>query len=164
MCGEPESWHDPTERRFSHVAFRLDPVEDGGVFLQTPGTAAAPASQNVPSRLSRLWAECARAVFCHESRLGPISIMPRGPTGDGQTRRVSSATHRAPGRFLTDLKGGPTRFMAPLLPHLQRRQHRLGNIRRTVAAAEFHRLDAVGIDLVDRVLAPFARFGCGVAT
>ena len=28
--------------------------------------------------------------------------MPRGPTGDGQTRRVSSATHRAPGRFLTD--------------------------------------------------------------
>ena len=28
--------------------------------------------------------------------------MPRGPTGHGQTRRVSSATHRAPGRFLTD--------------------------------------------------------------
>ena len=28
--------------------------------------------------------------------------MPRGPTGDGQTRRVSSATHRAPGRFVTD--------------------------------------------------------------
>jgi len=45
MCGEPESWHDPIERRFSHVAFRLDPVEDGGVFLQTAGTAAEPASQ-----------------------------------------------------------------------------------------------------------------------
>jgi hypothetical protein len=25
--------------------------------------------------------------------------MPRGPKGDGQTRRVSSTTHRAPGRF-----------------------------------------------------------------
>jgi hypothetical protein len=48
--------------------------------------------------------------------------------------------------------------------HLQRRQHRLGNIRRTVAAAEFHRLDAVGIDVVDRALDPFAGFGGGLDT
>ena len=38
-----------------------------------------------------------RRVFRHESSLRPISAMPRGPKGDGQTRRVSSVTHRAPG-------------------------------------------------------------------
>ena len=40
------------------------------------------------------------AGFCHESSLRSISIMPRGPKGNGQTRRVSSTTHRAPGRFI----------------------------------------------------------------
>ena len=39
------------------------------------------------------------AAFRHESALRSISIMPRGPKGNGQTRRVSSTTHRAPGRF-----------------------------------------------------------------
>jgi hypothetical protein len=37
--------------------------------------------------------------------------MPRGPKGDGQTRRVSSTTHRAPGRFIAGwcLLGGKLR-------------------------------------------------------
>ena len=42
---------------------------------------------------------------------------------------------------------------------LQRRQHRLGNIRGAVAAAEFHRLDSAGIGLVHRALDAFAGFG-----
>jgi hypothetical protein len=32
--------------------------------------------------------------------------MPRGPKGNGQTRRVSSTTHRAPGRFIGRLENG----------------------------------------------------------
>jgi hypothetical protein len=80
----------------------LTPSRTAGFFCRPPARPRNPPAKKVPSRSSRLWAECARAGFCHESRLGPISIMPRGPTGDGQTRRVSSATHRAPGRFLTD--------------------------------------------------------------
>src|SRR5664279_170131 len=44
---------------------------------------------------------------------------------------------------------------------LQRRQYRLRNIRRAVAAAEFHRLDAVSIDLVDGALDALAGFGGG---
>jgi hypothetical protein len=40
----------------------------------------------------------------------------------------------------------------PHRPRLQRREHRLRDIGGAVAAAEFHRLDAVGVDLVDRAL------------
>ena len=64
VCGEPESWHDSIERRFSHVAFRLDPVEDGGVFLQTaallsvlpgdtPQKSAVLATRTTPLKDSR---------------------------------------------------------------------------------------------------------------
>src|SRR5258707_15544241 len=35
-------------------------------------------------------------------------------------------------------------------PQLKRREHGLGDIGGAITAAEFHRLDAVGIDLVDR--------------
>ena len=39
-------------------------------------------------------------VFATNRPYVRFSTMPRGPKGDGQTRRVSSTTHRAPGRFI----------------------------------------------------------------
>src|SRR6266478_6247035 len=47
-------------------------------------------------------------------------------------------------------------------PRLQRRKHGAGDIRGAVAAAEFHRLDATGIDLVDRALDALAGRGRGL--
>jgi hypothetical protein len=41
-----------------------------------------------------------RRVFATNRPYVRFSTMPRGPKGDGQTRRVSSTTHRAPGRFI----------------------------------------------------------------
>src|SRR3954466_8474478 len=43
---------------------------------------------------------------------------------------------------------------------LERRKHRVGDVGSTVPAADFHRLFAVGITLVDRALDPLAGFGC----
>src|SRR5258708_5362404 len=43
-------------------------------------------------------------------------------------------------------------FLQLAPPALQRRQHCLGDISGAITAAEFHRLDAVGINLVDRPL------------
>src|SRR5258706_10883169 len=40
-------------------------------------------------------------------------------------------------------------FLQLAPPALKRREHRLGDIGGAVAAAEFHRLDAIGIGLVD---------------
>src|SRR3954452_1780202 len=42
--------------------------------------------------------------------------------------------------------------------NLQRRKHRLGDIGSAVPAAEFHRLDALGINLVDGALDTLAGF------
>ncbi len=53
----------------------------------------------------------------------------------------------------------PTMSAPHVRPRLQRRDHRLRDISGAVAAAEFHRLDAIGIDLVDRALDAFAGFG-----
>jgi hypothetical protein len=58
--------------------------------------------------------QSAQAGFRHESSLSSISAVPRGPKGNGQTRRVSSVTRRAPGRFLPQSKFGRT--SAPFLP------------------------------------------------
>jgi hypothetical protein len=60
------------------------------------------ASQTQPqSSQSEHFTACqAYQHFCHESSLRPISATPRGPKGNGQTRRVSSVTHRAPGLLL----------------------------------------------------------------
>src|SRR5215212_11303459 len=43
--------------------------------------------------------------------------------------------------------------------NLKRRKHRLGDIGSAVPTAEFHRLDAVGINLVDGALDTLAGFG-----
>src|SRR6266481_2704163 len=50
-------------------------------------------------------------------------------------------------------------FLQLAPPALKRREHRLGDISGAVAAAEFHRLDAVGINLVDRALDALAGLG-----
>src|SRR5437868_12158435 len=62
---------------------------------------------------------------------------------------------------------GATRWLAMTAPEsvarsrgLQRRKHRVGDIGSTVPAAEFHRLDAVGIHLVNGALDTLAGFGC----
>src|SRR6266853_1658577 len=44
-------------------------------------------------------------------------------------------------------------------PQLKRREHGLGDIGGAITAAEFHRLDAVGIDLVDRAFDALAGLG-----
>jgi hypothetical protein len=56
---------------------------------------------------------------------------------------------------------GMTRSLGGARSPLQRRQYRLRNIRRAVAAAEFHRLDAIGIDLVDGALDALAGLSGG---
>src|SRR5579863_9187291 len=53
---------------------------------------------------------------------------------------------------------GTTKMMWTRNRNLQRRKHRLGNIRGAVLAAELHRLDATGISLVDSAFDALAGF------
>src|SRR5260370_42109157 len=75
--------------------------------------------------------------------------MPRGPKGDGQTRRVSSVTHRAPG-LLFPIEIGPD-ISAPLAAGLTGEQRLDVGQPDTIAPAIGADLDGMGALVVTAV-------------
>src|SRR6266566_9222285 len=83
------------------------------------------------------------------------SLRKQGPITTVGAEAVRHRTKNARPRRM-----GP-RLRGDDIERLKRLQHRLRDIRRAVAAAELHRLDALGIDLVDRALDALAGFRRG---